>query len=77
MKIGMLVVTAIGLGLRCATWAGDLPRMGYSTGIPAQELVANGYRWVAVNGPYACATEREVRQITTEMPQSEQHRDKC
>jgi hypothetical protein len=31
-----------------------------------KNLVAKGYRWVAVNGPYACATEQDVRQITSE-----------
>jgi hypothetical protein len=28
--------------------------------------VAKGYRWVAVNGPYACVTEQDVRQITSD-----------
>jgi hypothetical protein len=66
MKIGMLVVSVIGLSLTCITWAGDLPRLGYAPGIPVKDLVANGYRWVAVNGPYACATEQDVRQITSD-----------
>jgi hypothetical protein len=29
MKIGMLVVSVIGLSLTCITWADDLPRLGY------------------------------------------------
>ena len=45
-------------------WANDLPSVGYSPGIPVKDLVAKGYRWVTVNGPYACVTEQGVRQIT-------------
>lgn len=41
-----------------------------SNGILGQDtvddLVAQGYRWVTVNGPYACVTEQEVRQITSD-----------
>ena len=35
---------------------------------PADEyegLAAKGYRWVAVNGPYACTTEQAVQTITS------------
>ena len=64
MKIGLLVVSVI--DLTCITWANDLPSLGYSPGIPVKDLVANGYRWVTVNGPYACVTELEVRQITSD-----------
>jgi hypothetical protein len=28
-------------------------------------LVAKGYRWVTVDGPYACVTEAEVKKITS------------
>jgi hypothetical protein len=28
-------------------------------------LVAKGYRWITVDGPYACVKEQEVRQITS------------
>jgi hypothetical protein len=66
MQIGMLVVSVIGLSLTCITSADDLPRLGYAPGIPVKDLVAKGYRWVAVNGPYACATEQDVRQITSD-----------
>ena len=66
MKIGMLVVSLIGLSLTCITWADDLARLGYAPGIPVKNLVAKGYRWVAVNGPYACVTEQNVRQITSD-----------
>jgi hypothetical protein len=66
MKIGMLVVSVIGLSLTCITRANDLPRLGHAPLIPVKDLVAKGYRWVAVNGPYACATEQDVRQITSD-----------
>ena len=66
MKIGLLVVSVIGLSVTCTTWANDLPSLGYSPEIPIKELVAKGYRWVTVNGPYACVTERDVRQITSD-----------
>jgi len=64
MKIWMLVVTAIGLTLTCSTRADDLPRTRYSSGTPVKDLAEKEYRWVTVNGPYACPTEQEVRQIT-------------
>jgi hypothetical protein len=66
MKIGLLVFSVICLSLTCTTWANDLPSLGYSPGIPIKDLVAKGYRWVTVNGPYACVTEQEVRQITSD-----------
>ena len=31
MKIGLLVVSVIGLSVTCTTWASDLPSLGYST----------------------------------------------
>jgi hypothetical protein len=65
MKIGLLVVSVIGLSVTCTIWANDLPSLGYSPGIPVKDLVAKGYRWVTVNGPYACVTEQDVRQITS------------
>jgi hypothetical protein len=70
MKIWMLVVTVIGLSLPWSTRADDLHRMRYSSGTPVQDLAKKGYRWVTVNGPYACATEQEVRQITSDRTDS-------
>ena len=64
MKVGLLVVSVVGVS--CTTWANDLPSLGYSPRISVKDLVANGYRWVTVNGPYACVTELEVRQITSD-----------
>lgn len=49
----MLVIALVGLGFASSAWADQY-----------QELAAKGYRWVKVNGPYACATEQEVRRVT-------------
>jgi hypothetical protein len=46
MKIAMLLASVIGLGLASSAWADAY-----------KDLAAKGYRWVTVNGPYACATE--------------------
>ena len=59
----MLVLSIINLSLLGNILADDLPRMGYSDRTPLKDLAANGYRWVTVDGPYACATEQEVRRI--------------
>jgi len=64
--IGILAVSVIGLSLIGTALADDLPQIGYSERTPVKDLVAKGYRWVTVNGPYACATEQEVRQITSD-----------
>ena len=53
MKIGTLGLSVIGLSLICSSRADDLPRMGYIAGTPVKDLVAKGYRWTTVNGPYA------------------------
>jgi hypothetical protein len=66
MKIKMLAVFLIGLSLIGAALADDLPQMGYSVRTPLKDLVEKGYRWVTVNGPYACPTEQEVRQIAND-----------
>jgi hypothetical protein len=66
MRIGLLVVSIIGLGLTWAARADDLPQMGYSSETPVKDLAARGFRWVSVNGPYAFVTAREVRQITND-----------
>jgi len=53
MKIRLLVFTLLGLGLTCAARADNYG-----------DLAAKGYRWVTVDGPYACPTEQEVRHVT-------------
>lgn len=55
MKIGLLLVSFIGLCLASTAWADEY-----------EDLAAKGYRWVTVNGPYACATEQELRKITSD-----------
>jgi hypothetical protein len=65
MKIRMLAVSLIDLMFICTALADDLPRIGYSVRTPLKDLVAKRYRWVTVDGPYACVTEQEVRQITS------------
>ena len=61
--IGILAVWVIGLSLIGTALADDLPQLGYSEQTPVKDLVAKGYRWVTVDGPYACVTEQEVRKI--------------
>lgn len=46
-------MTAVSLGLACTVFAGD----NYSA------LAAQGYRWVVINGPYACITEQDAKRI--------------
>ena len=41
------------VGLTCTAFAADY-----------KDLVAEGYRWVTVDGPFACTTEPEVQRIT-------------
>jgi hypothetical protein len=55
MKLLISFMTAVSLGLTC-TVLGD---NNYAA------LAAQGYRWVTVNGPYACRTEEDVERITT------------
>jgi hypothetical protein len=54
MKLGMLVLAAISFGLPCAALAAN-----YTA------LAAQGYRWITVDGPYACPTEQDVQRITS------------
>ena len=63
--IGILTVSVIGLSLIGTALADDLPRIGYSEMTPVKDLAAKGYRWVTVDGPYACVTEPEVQKITS------------
>ena len=54
MRLLISFMTAVGLGLICTVLAGD----NYGA------LAAQGYRWVIINGPYACKTEQDVERIT-------------
>jgi hypothetical protein len=55
MKFRLLVFSVIAFGLTSAAPAEDF-----------KALAAKGYRWVTVNGPFACATEQDVRHITSD-----------
>jgi hypothetical protein len=59
MKFRLLILSVIAFGLTSAAWAQDF-----------KALRAQGYRWVTVNGPFACATEQDVRHITSDTTDS-------
>ena len=54
MNYKILGFAAFALGLTGTAFAADY-----------KKLAAEGYRWVTVNGPYACTTEQEVQRITS------------
>lgn len=54
MKLAIPVLMAVSLGLSCVAHADQ-----YS------DLAAQGYRWVTVDGPYACTSEQNLRRMTT------------
>jgi hypothetical protein len=51
MKVRISVFAMLCFGLTCIASADDY-----------EGLAGKGYRWVTVNGPYACTTEQEVQQ---------------
>jgi len=55
MKLWIFVMTAVSLGLTCTALADNY-----------DALAAQGYRWVTVDGPFACTSEQDVQRITTE-----------
>jgi hypothetical protein len=55
MKLWIFVMTAVSLGLTCRALADNY-----------DALAAQGYRWVTVDGPFACTSEQDVQRITTE-----------
>jgi hypothetical protein len=52
MKLLISFMAAVSLGLTCTVLGNN-----YSA------LAAQGYRWVAINGPYACITEQDAKRI--------------
>ena len=54
MKLLISFMTAVSLGLTCTVLGDD----NYAA------LAAQGYRWITVNGPYACNIEQDVERIT-------------
>jgi len=53
MKLRILVFFGISFGLTYTAFAAD-----YSA------LAAQGYRWVTIDGPYACLSQEDVKKIT-------------
>ena len=54
MKLAISFIIAVGLGLTGTVFADN-----YAA------LLAKGYRWVTIHGPYACTSEQGVRRITS------------
>jgi hypothetical protein len=54
MKISVLLIIAISLVLTFAGYAGEY-----------RYLVAQGFRWVLADGPYACTTQQYLEQIAS------------
>ena len=52
MKLAIAVMTAVGLSLTSPAFADKY-----------NDWAAQGYRWVTVNGPYACGTDQDVQRI--------------
>jgi|ERR1700736_83402 hypothetical protein len=52
MKLALSVMIAVGLSLTSPALADEY-----------NDWATQGYRWVTVNGPYACTTEQDVQRI--------------
>ena len=57
----LLVVLGLVLTLGCAS---QIPAKAGGADY-FKELAAKGYRWVTVNGPYACATKQKLRNVVS------------
>jgi hypothetical protein len=53
MKLRMLAFAAVSVGLTVSAVAANY-----------NDLVAQGYRWITVDGPYACPAKDDVQRIT-------------
>jgi hypothetical protein len=51
----ILLAPLVAAGMASPVWASDY-----------KDLVAEGYRWVSLDGPYACPTKEDLRRITSE-----------
>jgi hypothetical protein len=51
----ILLAPMVAAGMASPVWASDY-----------KDLVAEGYRWVSLDGPYACPTKEDLRRITSE-----------
>jgi hypothetical protein len=56
MKLLISFMAAVSLGLTCTVLGGN----NYSA------LAAQRYRWVAINGPYACITEQDAKRMAAQ-----------
>ena len=56
MKLLISFMAAVSLGLTWTVLGGN----NYSA------LAAQGYRWVAINGPYACITEQDAKRMAAQ-----------
>ena len=54
MKSKSLCIATLAVDLTCSAFAADY-----------KDLAAQGYRWVGVDGPYACTTEPELQRISS------------
>jgi len=52
MKLAISILTLISLSLTCTALADHY-----------KDLAGQGYRWVTVDGPYACETEQDLQRI--------------
>ena len=56
MKLLTIVLAPIvAVGMVSTTWARDY-----------KNLIAEGYRWVSLDGPFACPSKKDLRKITSE-----------
>ena len=65
MKITSIVTFGIAALAMGAFFGIDLPVRADQLANKYSDLAAQGYRWVTVNGPYACHIEQDVERITT------------
>jgi hypothetical protein len=51
----ILLALIVAVGMMSTTWARDY-----------QDLIDEGYRWVSLDGPFACPSKMDLRKITSE-----------
>ena len=51
----ILLALIVAVGMMSTTWARDY-----------QDLIDEGYRWVSLDGPFACPSKKDLRKITSE-----------
>jgi hypothetical protein len=53
--LNILLAPIVAVGMVSPTWARDY-----------KDLIAEGYRWVSLDGPFACPSKEDLRRITSE-----------